>query len=121
MRALEHGVQVETLDAPPAIATPRVEGAMVAGRFHSIEDVAMVDMVPSTATVSYVDSRARYVVDGTVPNRDRSCDPDLNTPPLLSHLPRLVPHRTSHHPLSPLLRPTPPPRSLQPPPPHPTP
>ncbi len=39
-------------------------------------------MVPSPATVSYVDSRARYVVDGTVPNGDRSFD-----------LPRLVNQR----------------------------
>src|SRR5258708_9641198 len=62
---------------------------MVAGLFHSIEDVAMVDMVPSPATGSYVDSRARYVVDGTVLNGDRSCDVDLNRSSLFFDLPRL--------------------------------
>src|ERR1700687_1679285 len=93
MRALYHGVQAETLDAPPAIATPRVEGAMVAGLFHGVEDVAVVDMVPSPATVSYVNSRARYVVDGTVPNGDRSCDVDLNRSSLFFDLARLVNQR----------------------------
>src|SRR6266852_5391049 len=66
---------------------------MVAGLFHGIEDVAVVDMVPSPATVSYVDSRARYVVDGTVPNGDRSCDVDLNRSSLCFDLPRLVNQR----------------------------
>src|SRR6266568_1105844 len=66
---------------------------MVAGLFHGVEDVAVVDMVPSPATVSYVDSRARYVVDGTVPNGDRSCDVDLNRSSLFFDLPRLVNQR----------------------------
>src|SRR5260370_7275622 len=66
---------------------------MVAGLLHGIEDVAVVEMVPSPATVSYVDSRARYVVDGTVPNGDRSCDVDLKRSSLFFDLPRLVNQR----------------------------
>src|SRR5260370_18622496 len=77
---------------------------MVAGLLHGIEDVAVVDMVPSPATVSYVDSRARYVVDRTVPNSDRSCDVDLNRSSLFFDLPRLVNQRIFNEPLSRVVR-----------------
>ena len=74
------------LQAPEAVAPPRVEGAVVAGLLDGIEHVAELDQVPAERALADVDAGARHVVDRAVPDGDALGHGDLHAGGLLLHL-----------------------------------
>src|ERR1039457_881300 len=72
------GVDRADVGIPVAIAAPTVEGAMVAGLEHGVEDVVVLDDMPAPAPVANVDTSPRHVVDAVVADGDfrRHVEPD---------------------------------------------
>src|SRR5580692_4821730 len=65
-RIEQQPVGVGTLQTPPSVAAPRVEGAVVAGFEDGIKDVAVFDDVTSPCAVADVYAGAGHTIQGTV-------------------------------------------------------
>ena len=58
-----NGVEIDVAQAPEAIASPRVERAVVACLFDCIEDVAKLDDVAAPGAIADIDACPRHIVD----------------------------------------------------------
>ena len=71
-------VGVCTLQSPPAVTAPGVEGAVVVGFEHGIEDVAVFDDVTTPGAVADVDAGAGHAIQGAVADCDGLRHGDLD-------------------------------------------
>ena len=70
MAIADEGVGIGSAQAPPAVPTPGIEGAVVAGLEHGIEDIAPLDDMAAPAAIADVDPGARHAIDGAIAHRD---------------------------------------------------
>ena len=89
-------VQIEAVQPPIAVAAPGIEGAVVAGLLHRVEDVAELDDVAAPAAVADVDAGPRHVVDRAVADGDALRQVDLHAGGLFLHAAREVDQAIVH-------------------------
>ena len=63
-------IEIQIGQAPETVASPGVEGTVVAGLLYRVEDIAELDEVAAPAPIADIDAGAGHVVDRAVTHRD---------------------------------------------------